>query len=231
MKQTKNEEKEKMLTFGEMKDEVAKGETKKTIIAKKKEEERKSKTIDVEPIKITEMKVLVVGTTPLLMEKMSDEVANGLRDKMEGKGKDKKTVRNFEEEVKDKIHYTSEGKVGFPTSGFKKAIVEAAPYMSGMDKKLARSIIVLGDGEMAEIKFKKQTINKAMGRDSGINRAPRPIWRPEFQGWSTTLTIRFNSKMITEDQIVNLLKLAWFHIGIGGWRPQCGGNHGTFTVQ
>lgn len=197
-------------------------------LAQAKPTQKAQQEVVITPIKITEMNIGIMGTTPLLMEKMSDKVIESLTNIMEGKGKEKKPNRNFEQEVKDKIHYTADGKVGFPASGFKKAIVEAAPYMADMDKKLARSIVVIGD--MIEIKFKQQVTNKAMGRDSGIRRAPRPIWRPEFKGWSCTLKVRFNNSQITADQVVNLIKLAGFHIGVGGWTPQHSGSYGMFTV-
>lgn len=187
------------------------------------------KEIKIDPIKIGEMKVEIIGTSPLLMEKMSDEVAQGLTDIMEGKGRDKKKIRDFGNEVESKIHRTSDGKVGFPTSGFKKALVESAPYMDGMNKKLANSIIIVGF--ITPISFKEQVVNKVIGRDSGRNRSPRPIWRPEFRDWSCELKVRYNSALITPEQIIGLFKLAGFHIGVGGWTPQHSGQFGMFTIK
>jgi len=189
---------------------------------------KEKKEVQVDPIKIGEFKIKIKGLTPLLMEKMSEKTAQELKDRMEGKGKDKKKIKDFENEVEDKIHRTADGKVGFPAIGFKKAIVGAAPYMDGMNMKLAKSIVVYGD--IVPITFKKQVINKTIGRDSGRNRAPRPIWRPEFQDWNCELKVRYNSSLITAEQIVGLFKLAGFHIGVGGWTPQHDGSYGTFTI-
>jgi hypothetical protein len=98
-----------------------------------------------------------------------------------------------------------------------------------MDKKKAKgSFFVIGS--VIPIKFKKQTINKAVGRDSGINRAPREIWRPEFSDWSCELVIRYNASQITPDAIVNLANLAGFHIGVGAWTPQHNGSYGMFRI-
>lgn len=186
------------------------------------------KEVKIEPIKIGEFKVKIIGLSPILMERMSDKIAQELKDRMEGKGKDKTKIKDFEGEVEEKIHRTSDGKVGFPAIGFKKALVASAPYMDGMNMKLAKSIVVVGD--IIPIDFKKQVINKTIGRDSGRNRAPRPIWRPEFRDWSCELKVRYNSSLITVEQIVGLFKLAGFHIGVGGWTPQHDGSYGTFTV-
>lgn len=190
--------------------------------------EQKNINVPVSPIKVVETNIKIKGTTPLLMERMSEEVADSLRNIMEGKGKDRKKVRNFESEVEEKIHRCNNGKPGFPASGFKKALVSAAPYMDGMNMKLAKSIVVVGD--IVPIEYKLQIINKTMGRDSGRNRAPRPIWRPEFQEWGCDLKVRFNSTLITTEQVVGLLRLAGFHIGVGGWTPQHNGSYGMFTV-
>lgn len=187
------------------------------------------KEVNTEPIQIGEMKIRIVGTTPLLMSRMSNEIAQELINVMEGKGRDKKKVRDFEGEIETKIHKTEDGKVGFPACGFKKSLVASAPYMNGMNMKLANSIVVVG--EIIPIDFREQTINKTMGRDSGRNRSPRPIWRPEFRDWSCELKIRFNSSLITPNQIVGLLKLAGFHIGIGEWTPQHSGQFGMFTIK
>lgn len=192
----------------------------------------KTQEVSIKPIEIANFDLKIVGITPLLMEKMSNKIREQLKDLVTGKGKEKKKVRNFEEEVKDKIHRDPKGNIGFPASGFKKAMVEAAPYLEGMDKKKAKgSFFIIGDlqGDLVPIKFKRQVTNEAMGRDSGINRAPREIWRPEFQDWSAVLKIRYNNGQISPNQIVELCKLAGFHIGVGSWTPQHGGSYGQFA--
>lgn len=187
------------------------------------------KEINVEPLKIEEIKVHIKGLTPLLMEKMSDKISQSLIDKMQGKGGDKNKIKDFGAEVEDKIHRTESGKVGIPAIAFKKAMVESAPYLESANKKLINSVIVVGD--IIQIKYSgDMVVHKTMGRDSGMNKSPRPIWRPMFNDWSCELLIRYNSSLITSDMIVNLLKLAGFHIGVLGWRPSCGGSFGTFTI-
>lgn len=190
---------------------------------------KKTMQLNIQPIKIATMQLKVVGETPLLQEKMSDRIREQLKNIVTGKGKEKNKNRDLDKEVEEKIHRNQKGDVCFPTSGFKKAMVEAAPYLDGLDKKKAKgSFFILG--ELAPIKYKKQITNKAVGRDSGINRAPREIWRPEFQDWSCVLTVKYNEQQITPAQIVELAKLAGFHIGVGSWTPQHSGQYGMFSV-
>jgi hypothetical protein len=167
------------------------------------------------------------------MEKMSEGVREQLVNLVTGKGKEKKKARDLDNEVQGKIHKDPKGNVGFPASGFKKAMVEASVYLDGSNKKLSKgSFFIIGDlqGDLVAIKYSKQVVNKAVGRDSGINRAPREIWRPEFQDWKAVLTIKYNASQITPDQIVEIAKLAGFHIGVGSWTPQHSGSYGMFTV-
>jgi hypothetical protein len=189
--------------------------------------------ITIKPIEVKTFTLNIKGDTPLLMEKMSEKVREQLKNLVTGKGKEKNKTRVLEDEVKEKVHHDDKGNVGFPASGFKKAMVEVAPYLDGMDKKKAKgSFFIVGDlaGDLVSIKYKKQVTNKAVGRDSGINRAPREIWRPEFQDWSCKLFIKYNASQITLDQIIELAKLAGFHIGVGSWTPQHSGIFGSFTV-
>jgi len=195
---------------------------------KNKQTKQQIKQVTITPIKIGNFKLKIVGTSPMLQEKMAEKTMEALKNQMEGKGKDKKTIKDFEGEVAGKIHRNSKGEVCFPAGGFKKAIVEASPYLDGFDKKLAKSIVVVGD--LVPIKYTKQVTNKTIGKMSGITKAPRPIWRPEFQNWSCELELRYNESLITPEQIVNLTKLAGFHIGVGGWTPQHNGSYGMFTV-
>lgn len=196
-------------------------------------EQGKKLEVSIAPIKIATMELPIIGVTSLLMEKMSEGIRQQLVNLVTGQGKEKKKARDLAQEVKDKIHQDDKGNVGFPAGGFKKAMVEASVYLDGSNKKLSKgSFFVIGNlqGDLVGIKFKKMVTNRAVGRDSGINRAPREIWRPEFQDWSATLHIRYNASQISPQQIVEIAKLAGFHIGVGSWNPQHGGNFGTFEV-
>jgi hypothetical protein len=55
-------------------------------------------------------------------------------------------------------------------------------------------------------------------------------YRPEFLRWGVTLAIEFNSRAISQDQLVNLINLGGFSVGVGEWRPEKNGDHGRFKV-
>lgn len=189
-------------------------------------------SIDVD-LQTIEVPIKAIKGSTLLLNKMRDKERQNMLDKVTGKSVDKNKIRDLDQETKEKIWYTDDGQVGFPASGFKLALVEAAPNTDSISKKLANSIQVMGN--IIPLKYAKLTTNKAITYDSGITKAPRETWRPELHEWSCKLTICFNAKLMTAEQIVGLIRLAGFHIGIGSWRPYTkktgGGSHGMFSVD
>ena len=55
-------------------------------------------------------------------------------------------------------------------------------------------------------------------------------FRPEYRDWSMEFDVVFNSRAISPEQIVNLVNIAGFGIGIGEWRPERSGQFGMFHV-
>jgi hypothetical protein len=201
--------------------------TKETKEIKAKQE----KEVTINPLQIANMTARIVGITPYLSNKMSEKDKMSMLDKQMGKGSEKNKIRDPKQEVENKIHKLSNGDVGIPIVAIKKAMVESAPLLE-MEKKLVRGglFILPTDGNLVPLKYKKMVVNEAITRDSGISRTPRTTFRPEFRDWSCEFTIKYNAKQVTPDQILNLLKVAGFHIGLGSWRPLTDGNFGTFTV-
>lgn len=192
-------------------------------------QDTKQKEVELQKLKKEQITVKIKGVTPLLIDKMDMNVVEAYNKKRAHKMTEKDT-RLEEEKVKDKLHFTDDGNIGFPAAGFAKGMIEVAPYIDGLDKKLVRgSIRVLGN--IIPIDFKTQVINTAWGRQSGISKAPRKIVRPELRDWKCKLEIIYNSSNISAEQIINLLNWAGFQQGIGGWRPEKGGSYGQYEVD
>jgi len=56
-------------------------------------------------------------------------------------------------------------------------------------------------------------------------------YRAEFKEWSADVPIVFNEGVISLEQLVNLFKIAGFGVGVGEWRPERDGIHGTWDVE
>lgn len=184
--------------------------------------------VELQQLKKEHITINVRGITSLLMEKMDMEVVEKYTRLKENKVKFENT--KMEEEVLNtKIHYTSDGNIGFPSVGFWKGMVEVAPYIEGLDKKRIKGSIRMVES-IIPINYKKQGVNITWGKTSGIGRAPRKIMRPEFFDWNCKLEINYNRALLSPEHIYNLVNLAGFQMGLGGWRPEHNGTYGQYEV-
>mgnify|MGYP001005159674 CR=1 FL=1 len=55
-------------------------------------------------------------------------------------------------------------------------------------------------------------------------------FRPQWVNWWTEIEVCFNSKMMTEDQIIHMFHAGGFCSGVGEWRPERGGIYGQYEI-
>jgi len=188
--------------------------------------ENKKIQIELTPLQLKSFNVDIEGTSPLLMHKFSDASKKEMMDKQLKKSSTKK-IRDIKQEVEECI-YREGDKIVFPAIAFKKACVEVAPYLENLDKKLVKGAMQI-IGQYVELKFKKQTVNEAHVKlASGVSMIR---YRPEFHDWKVNIRFIYNASQITPQQIIELLKYAGFHIGVGDWTPQHSGSFGMFEVK
>ena len=180
--------------------------------------------IKLEPINVKKIKVKIKGKTPLLMDRFTEGAQEQILAKQTGLAKgNKKKVRDTKEEVRDAIHITSNGKIGFPVGGFKAGMMDCTSFVGDkfFSKKLIQGAIkILNaiDG-LIPINFKKQDVLRHV-----IN--PNVKFTPQFHNWNCELEIQYDANNISATDIITLLNYAGFYVGIGMWRPK-GGNGGS----
>ena len=203
-------------------------------MAKKKTEAKETKVeIRLQPLNLATITVPIVGKTPLLMDRFPPEVMKGILDKQTGAAKGaKKKIRDIKDEIKQAIHKTSTGKIGFPASGFKKGMIEAASFLGDkfFSKKLvcgALRIINTEEG-LIPIKFKKQDV-----LEHAIEHNMK--FSPQFHDWTCELVIRYDANNISGSDIVTLINYAGMYSGIGAWRAKGksggSGEYGSYQVK
>ena len=188
----------------------------------------KKQEVKIEAINIARVKIPLKGKTPLLIDRFPPDVKQGIIDKQTGKQKSGKKVRDINNEVKEAIHYTPSGDVGFPAGGFKAGMVESTSFVGDkmFSKKLIRGIkIINAENGLVPIKFGKQDI---LEHSVGSNTK----FTPQFHDWTCDLLIEFDANNLSETDIVRLLNYAGFYYGIGIWSPRCrsGGDYGMYEV-
>lgn len=198
---------------------------------------KETKKIEVllQPINIKIIKVKIKGNKEkgLLMDKFPEDAKQQILAKQAGIAKgNKKKVRDINQEVKDAIHTTTKGIIGYPAEGFKKGMMECTSFVGdkSFSKKLVSGAvkIINGDDGIIPIKYKKQTILKH-------NIQHNIKFSPEFVEWSCELMIQYDANNISAQDIITLLSYAGFYIGVGAWRPKGGGGgsgpYGMYEVE
>jgi hypothetical protein len=202
--------------------------------AKKSEEKSESKIeVVLPPIAVKQLTVDIAGKTPLIMDRFPEEVQKEILAKQTGISKSsKKKVRDTKKEIREAIHITSNGEIGFPAAGFKRGMMEVTSFVGDkfFSKKLvsgAVKIMNVVDG-LVPIKYKKQDVLKhSIGHNMKFS--------PQFHDWSARLVIQYDGNNITPQDIITCLNYAGFYVGIGAWRPKCSkggsGEYGMYTVK
>lgn len=56
-------------------------------------------------------------------------------------------------------------------------------------------------------------------------------YRPEFTEWSTEIEVTFVKSMLDRESVLSLIEAGGMAVGIGEWRPEKGGDFGTFGID
>lgn len=187
-----------------------------------------SEVIHLPELKQRKVIIRVVGTSSLITHPFGKKALKMIEDKQQGKAKSSKhDVRDPEQEYLDSMYICEDGSYGFPAIGFKGAVVTAAND-AGIQKVLARRAFHVVGGELVKIESEPsmRTDRVTIGMGTTDIR-----YRAEFKEWSANIPIIFNEGVISLEQLINLFRIAGFGVGIGEWRPERNGIHGTWEVE
>ena len=204
-----------------------------------KAKEIENKAISIPALDIQTFSLRIVGDAPLISHAWDEKAKLMMLEKQMKKAAQGKEARNPEAEFFASLYWLSEkpknptmkdvakAKFGFPTVAFKSAAIDGG-YQSGvLEKKTTARGAFHVIGDMAEI-IGTPTMREDMVR-IGMGTADLR-YRAEFLEWETTLTIRFNTRAMSMEQIVNLFNVGGFACGVGEWRPAKDGSFGMFHV-
>lgn len=191
---------------------------------KAKEEKQ---VIELPKLNIVHANLNIVGDSPLIVHRWSEKAKKEILDKQMKKAKGKKEAKSPERDYEESLYHLEGGKYGFPAIAFKAAAVNACSHIDGVTKVEARGAFHVV-GEMVEIEGEPNPREDMVRVGMGVADIR---YRGEFKEWRCKLFIRYNSNVISAEQIANLFNTAGFAIGIGEWRPQKNGCYGMFHVE
>lgn len=207
---------------------------------------KEKNAIEIEPIEIKTAEVTIVGDTDLILNKTS---ASYERECIAVAGEKTmiKQEKNYWEDVLTSVRWSdpfpvdtwllTEEHYKFMLENSKPCISAYGLYKSFGDAvvrneidtyatKIKNAVTVLSDGDKIPVNFTHAFIEeKLMPLKKGghtvavLNR---------FSGWSATFTIRYTENVYKLNQIVNIINLAGFGLGIGSGRPS---GYGRYHVE
>jgi hypothetical protein len=196
-------------------------------------------TIKLPPLSIATINIPIVGDSPLLIHRFSQKAQDMMLDKQMKRANPGKQERNPWSDFCESLYWmdgmpakpTDEdvetARFGFPAIGFKSSAVTACTSLGKDITKLAARQAFHIDHELVQIhgipKLRQDVVRIGMGTTD-------LRFRPEFMPWSAVLPVKYNTRAISAEQLINLFETAGFAVGIGEWRPQRDGQFGRFHV-
>lgn len=199
--------------------------------------------IELPKLDIRLMEVAVVGDSPLIVHAWSEKAKKEMLDKQMKKAKSAKEAKDPKADFEAAMYRLADGGYGFPSVAFKNAAVAAGTSVAGLTKIQARQAFhILGEDADIQGAFEGSKSRVNLVRIEGGKPSMREDmvrvgmgtadlrYRPEFSEWHAKLLVRYNANVLSESQILNLLNVAGFAVGVGEWRPEKDGQYGCFHV-
>jgi len=174
--------------------------------------------------------IVSISGSSMIQNKMSDKTKERMRGKQTGQPNSGRQPKDIEALYLGSLHPKNPvtGNYTFPGWGFQKAITEAPRFDDNLKMNAMRQSITV-DSEYIDIIGEPQMREDLVK----IGRGSADLaYRGEFLKWSAVLPITYNSAAISLEQLVGLVNIAGWCIGVGSWRPgsSAGGMHGKFRI-
>lgn len=207
----------------------------------------KDEIIELKPINPKTAIVTIEGSNDLVLNKMNDPTAKALTDARKDKAKSIEKP-NVWEEIITSMHWRDGKPTDFSEDGLMDALKNNAPCITafGLKKSFGEAVVrneistystkfnasvnVIGEGDnLVPIRFTQHFIDeKLMSPKKG---APVLVHLNRFSGWSADIKIEYIDNVYSIDQIVNIINLAGFGIGIGSGRSSGYGRYRVVDIK
>ena len=205
--------------------------------------------LDLELIQFHWLECEIIGSSPLVTNRFSDESLDQIEDKQTqgatGK-KLKKPPREPEKEFLQAAHickgkadtaHLEKNIYGFPAVALKKAMANGNYRYGGAKDKVSQMgafhvhgpwhglIEVQGlDGKPCIPSMGRDMVQLPKGQIASI------AYRPYYFPWKMNVFIRYCPTLMSKDELIHALYIAGNCIGIGSWRTEKSGDKGSFDV-
>jgi hypothetical protein len=183
------------------------------------------------------------GTSPLLMNRMSESVLEGLRTKVKKpKAKDIGHVRTQRQDAEDKVYLDGRHPI-IPGQNLMSCLIAAGVFVRlDAKRQVSTGKSTLLPGLMSLLDFSLPVVDPDTGKpavwEPDLRKGTNPngneavaICRPRFDRWATNVRVEIDDGEIGENTIRSLWDMAGRRIGLGDFRPARKGIFGQFVVE
>jgi hypothetical protein len=164
----------------------------------------------------------------LCVHNFSEKAKKEIRDKQQKKATKKKDARDPNAIFLAARYVDAKDRECVPITAFKKSIVTAATAFDDMKKVALRQSIFVSsaldpaadllpietyDGKQAIGTMREDAVTIGMGKRD-------LAYRPEYPEWQLRVTVEYNSRMVSEEQLLALITQAGWGVGICEGRPE-----------
>lgn len=204
----------------------------------------KTEVIEIKEVRPKTVTVHIVGDTDLVLNKMDDVTKRMLTDVRKDKAKKIETPNPWEIIITS-IHWRDGKPTEFTEESFADALTNNAPCLTafGLKKSFGEAVVrlgvdtystkfdasvnILGKGNLVPIKFAEHYVDEELM--SPKKGSPVLTHLNRFVGWSADIQISYIDSVYSTEQLINIINLAGFGIGIGSGRRSCG--YGRYHVE
>jgi hypothetical protein len=205
---------------------VKKAILRRRIVAKQKA----AQAVIIEPLKsvVKTITVPLRGTSRLVVHRFSEKVKIEIAQKQAKQARDKREARNPHEEFLAARYIDKKGRECFPVTAVKKAIVSAAIAFENVTKVAIRQALFVypaDDRHSDLVPIENHDGMPAVGvmREDAVtigNGVRGLAYRPAYEEWQGKIDIEYNSRLISEPQLLALIDQAGWGVGICEGRPE-----------
>lgn len=210
---------------------------------------KKEKIISVEPIKVERATVFIEGDGDLVLNRMNARTIRELTAARDGE-KTVKQVPNIWEDIITAVHWRD----GYPMKDtysesteevLQKMLLENAPCITGFGLKRSFCQAVVRNeidtystkfdnamnvtNRLEPITFAEHFVDKTLM--SPKRGAPVLVYINRFSGWRSQIHITYTENVYSIQQIVNIINMAGFGLGIGSGRSSGFGRYHVYDVK
>lgn len=194
---------------------------------------QKDETIHITPLKQGTIRLRMIGSTPLYMNRMSEKVMQGFVTGMAKKtAAEKKEIKHHPRaEFRSSAHVVPDGPtlLGIPTISVKAAMSTAALETAGITKAATQRLIRVPAGYFSV--WGVPRLKMDVVRSADMAKTPDVRTRCFLPCWCAEIEVSFIAPQFGAAAIVNLLANAGVLVGVGDFRQEKGkGSYGLWRV-